>query len=327
MEEPPSVPRIVVMLVCMAVAEDPEPLLSLSARLRTLGALSQTDRDTRDIVRRMAMPLLIEAFVPVADRHRHGKAHVPSVESLVHRSDQKVDRMQHDLCCVPTRMPAIEMHARRATVNRILETARSFWHLVPLKRELRRRCNEVMTTKRACAEFRLRRADLATSPTMRREDLLGVALARHGSAAALAKLDASMRASVARRVEARGLNAGRREDLEAASGNPADWRMLLAVRVELVEAVRAFARTGHSSKRAAALAVFACDMTGVAARRAEVDALPWDNRRLSPAMQHARDEYVLYAGDADIEALVRAATTVHRTTTNAPRQLVRTHVY
>ena len=303
-------PRVAIMLVCLAVANDPEPLLSLSMRLRTLGALSRIDRDTRDVVKGLALPQLEEAFAPVADRHRYARAEPPTLETLARRSDRRVMLMQHELCCcVPAGAAGQpDLKPRSSAIDRILEVAARFWHLVSLKRELRRRRGVCMKAAAAIAELRLRRADVAACPTMRREELLDAALARHGSSAGLARADAALRTAAVKRTEARDLKAGRRAELEAASGAPQDWKMLLAVRVELVEAVRAYAQTGAQAKRAAALDLFSRDMVGVAARRAEIEAMPWPPiERRSVTVRLATEEYALYAGESDLASLTAAS--------------------
>jgi hypothetical protein len=320
-EQQESIPRLAMMHVCMSIASDPEPLLSLSMRLRTLLNLAAVDRETREVVVALALPCLEDASVPSDDRARHKAAKRPTLARLAYVSDHKLFRLREVMCAAPSGwfMGAADGR-RRATVDRILDAAERFWALIPLKAELRRRRSDLLTAKQARMQFRLRPADIAACAQlavaagmpglgMRREDLLDAALRRHGSTAALERHDAAIRTSAERRCATAVLRAARREDLRTSSGLvQADWLQLMASRVDVVDLVRVFERKGVVPAREAALAVVALAAGELDARRTELRSLPWPPQAwlVRSAVTMARQEYIAFASES-------ALATVHET--------------
>ena len=309
-EQHESMPRLALMHVCMSIASDPEPLLSLSMRLRTLLSLAAIDRETREVVVTLALPCLEDASVPSEDRARHKAAERPTLARLAYVSDHKLFRLREDMCAAPSGwfMGAVKGR-RRATVDRILDAAERFWALIPLKAELRRRRADLLTAKQARVQFRLRPADIGPGSALHREDLLDAALRRHGSTAALERHDAAIRTSAERRCATAILRAARREELRASSGLvQSDWLQLIASRVDVVDLVRVYERKGVAPARDAALAIVALAAGELDARRTELRSLPWPSQAwLVPRdVTLARQEYIAFASES-------ALATVHDT--------------
>ena len=252
--------------VCMAVARDADRLFSLTARVRLLTKLGQVDRDLRRIVREMALPELSRRQVPKAELDTHAARKLPTLEWLATKSDQRVYRLEQEVCCTLRHRPGqpwlTDTKPRRTNVTRIMETARIHWDVVPLQRELRARRYEVLTRSEAASELRLRRADLAPigpGPRFRREDLLDAALALHGSAAEMDRKAARVREAADKRAATARANVevrqARRAEVEAATGaSPRDWTVMMATQGDVADAVREYELLPPAPLAAAAVA-------------------------------------------------------------------------
>jgi hypothetical protein len=285
-------------------------------------------------------------------------------ESLAYVPDSRVFRIESDLCTIPSMPPRREhspdgggSNPRARAVRRILEVAASavLWRTVPIKRELRARRQDTLAVPRATREFRLRPDDLRRAGVVRfveasgtsgtsgrsyvhREDCRDVALARHGSAQALAVRDAHLSAKAARRRETLATRELRRAALEVEARRAADldprewargrfgWRFIVSGDVELAMAADRYQRSGSEDHRAAALETFLRVRDAVLERyrwalhvletgtepegaRRPLPRWPTDRRGelVPPAAERAADEYAMFDGAADRATLERLA--------------------
>ena len=252
-------PRAALMHVCLCIATDPEPLLTLSARLRTLMALSGVDRAMRIDVHAVAVPALVESFVPIAQVRRHKSTTRPTTETLVRESDAGVRKIASDTQC---RSPLSEVgfSRRKMLVDRLLEVSASdvMWALVPVKAELRKlRSMSIRSLAEARSVYRLRAKDLVgfTRGGLLCEDLADIALARHGSWANMQRAKKTADEIARKRAMTISDAAARRRELSEAHGVAA-WQRAIAVCPELGAAETCYVRHGGDERRAAAVSIF-----------------------------------------------------------------------
>lgn len=238
----PTLPRAVLLHVCVCVATDPEPLLTLDARMRSLAALAGTDRELRRDVYAVAIPQIVERFVPVAEARRHSRRVRPTLESLARETDGRVAAIagvSTGLCCRLssgderralgdlTNLPQERKTAgwRAEMVDGILEVSASDarWALVPVKREMCRRAALRIAAGEARRRYRLSERDMeelarAGRPPYALDEVYRVALARHGSTRALERREEAIRETSRKRAETMNAAAERkREENRAAA--------------------------------------------------------------------------------------------------------------
>ena len=127
------IPSTVLLGVCMCIASNPEPLHTLSARMRTLAALSATCREIRGIVSDFAVPALQRAYVPPSP---HPVEEIPTVESLVRRTDYELMMFEEVLCTRPRSDNNNYTRPRGTRVDCLLQLGQrggALWRLVGLK--------------------------------------------------------------------------------------------------------------------------------------------------------------------------------------------------
>ena len=318
-----SLPDATLLGMCLYFSDDPEPLHTLTERMKALCALSETCREVRAMVRDLAFPALSRRFgCDVGAVHT-----IPTVSSLVHRTDGELARLEDALCTAPSRagLGAHAQHRRRpARVDALLRLAASegaLWRMVPLKRELRRRRECVLGTRDAIIAYRLRAEDLAGKfPPYSREDLATIALARHGSELAMRARDAAIRASSKKRVDTRNARDDRRDEIDVALISIAeigpyssqvatdDYRHVTRWHEGMRAAVERYVLKGTRELRDAALAMFRNGLDSLRTRRAEVGSLPWPPTTghagglLAPSsVASARRDYVDLGDPDDLE--------------------------
>jgi hypothetical protein len=153
-DECEGLPSTVLLGICLCIASDPEPLHTLSARMRTLSALSSTCREVRAIVREFALPALERAFSlppkiaaapPSSQRastaavHAAARTTPPTVESLVRLNEYELTLAEEVLCTRPLAEHGYG-RTRGARVDGLLmlgDRGGALWRLVNVKRELR----------------------------------------------------------------------------------------------------------------------------------------------------------------------------------------------
>lgn len=308
-----GLPSAALAAVCLRVAADPEPLLSLTRRVRALWALAGASAELRWAVRDVALPALA-LWCPIG-------AEPPTPDALARTSDHGVVVLEAQLCTRPQQQTSQQQsqHNRRpASVERLLELGRdggALWRLVALKREVRARGLRVLSYSQAVVAFRLRRSDLpagAAGAPYSRDDLRDVALARHGGARAMEERDRHIRDASDRRAATREARDSRRRDVAAACASiagPDRERVAgLVVAVEFRAAAEVFARGGRPEQREVALDQFRATLAAFRRRRAEVGALVMPRPGLVPAeVDRARTAYVELGRDQDLQRVVETS--------------------
>lgn len=288
-----SLPADLVFAVCERIVQDPEPLHTLSARVRTLGALRLVCHETDAVVRDRALPLL--AAQVGADGGKKLKR--PTLERIAYADDIAVGA-------------ALVVHGfsqpngfkRKKAVDALLLTGK-LWELAPLKRELGRRRAVLLDSAAAQRRFRLT-PDVSRGPLVREEDAKDAALARHGSSAGLAVYDARTVAATEKRRATVQLRNGRETELTGAvyatNGDP-DWFRLYP---DLKVVKAAFLKVGGAAAFDAAIELHWRRRAEVDARSREVRDLISDPTTEADAVKGAVDAYVAFGAEKDRDTIV-----------------------
>ena len=318
--------------VLLCVALDPEPLLTLRARAKTLAAVAQASRAFRNIVRERVWPAMMRMHVEASAIEAHAVRAPPTLESLALARDGELVAMSRDLLLLPGSLWITSSTFRAHHVRELLDAARWKWDFVPLIHEVRRRSGALMRRSVALSRFRLKGSDLSGLRQQHgyvcTQDVSDVALRVHGSKAAIDRVrDAEAALRLARR-SARDARAQGRIDrrsevktaalaaVEAVGGGPDDWSSLIFLHMDVEAAVSAYEVTTslptgakHRQLRDRAVALAAERLKGVCTRR---NLLPWPPRDvrglLSRETLDAYEDVVWFDSDnAESRALVEAA--------------------
>ena len=318
-------PSIALFDICLRIATDPEPLLSLSARMRALCSLKAVNRELRDIVRDHALPaLLLTGTGPrTGAMTAAGPAACLALEALASTSDRGIRNLETAFCTYP--LFSGGPTDRATSVARLLELSAhdgALWRQVEIKREMRLRLRRTLCYRDARSAFRLRPSDLplgAAGAPYSCEDLTDAALKRHGSHTAMLGRDAAVRSATRRRADNAAAKEARRRDLraaclEAAGGDDADYRSVMLHDVATSSAFEAYVR--HRARPndgvladvgVAAIAAFTAALAGLRGRRAEVeeDGMPWPRPCVEPSSAAAAKLTYIRDGSPAALAVVR----------------------
>lgn len=287
------------LLVCLAIVDDPDTLHSLSQRIRTLSALALVDREMHSMMRDFVYPILIKRAVT-----NPSAGEPPTLEVMASMTDMEVDRIMRVNCISNTRITS-----RALSVARIMEViASDHWRLVPLKRELRKRRRVFISTMSARVEFRLRPCDLSQMKTVRgcrREDVLDACMARFESSAKLGQYNLAVTEAANKRSDTRAVRVRRKSDLAQLTGNAEEWVAFRAKHQDLVDAEKAYQRSGTAEDAQTAVRLLHQRSDEVAGRRQEMELLGWPPQlpvfcNLIPAgVKAAYDRYLHYSRGED----------------------------
>jgi hypothetical protein len=290
-----SLPVSVVCRVCECIVNDQDPLHSMSQRLRTLGALAATCKEVRALTTAVVYPRLSNLFAGrVQDKP------CPTLDSIAFMDDAEVHAIAKSLC---RSCSSADGTTRAEDVHAILGMSPRYWHLVPLRDELRLRRNVLLTVSYAKAQLRLRASDIydvvlpGTKPRVRQEDAVDRCMARFGSSAALTRHDHMLRIAAQKRAATFSLRARRMEDLGS------DMCVLARHYHDLNAAVNAYACTGCESAKAHATCIFYQKGREIDARKQEMGPMPPAAR---PTVLVAYIAYLLNGDDQVSRNVVQA---------------------
>jgi hypothetical protein len=306
-------PASALVHVCDAVARDPEPLLTLSQRARTLCELRSLDRSTRLQVDGSSLPALSAKFAPPSRRSR--ATSVPDMADIARMTDGSLRALASDLGLgglQGRRLP------RASLVQCMVDLSAWMLVIMPIKQELADGRIRVMNTKIAMETYRLRRADLPHGlpyrpRTMRLDDIIDAALRRHGGQRGLVAYDARVHRTAERRAETIAQRARRLSDVAAASEGEEEDGDRSAAMAEADLLVHCYTRRGGAERLRAARSAVADFTLARRARRALFQALPWpsaDSRAARLLIEggvagDAAEAYIASGIDAD-RAVVEA---------------------
>jgi hypothetical protein len=266
-------PLAALLGVSLVFVTDPEPLLTLSQRTRTLMSLASTCHELYEVVWRVALPRLQAAALsgclprpykssalppkpprpgaagPEDNRHREAL----TLAGLARATDTEVRGLHCALLPGAMATSANQAWSRVQVVDSLLWCAGERQRrLAPLWAELAWRRSALITRSAARFGYRLRvdqvralpSAAEARSSNVRDEDAADAALARHGGAAALAAYDAAQREAARRRAVA----VQRREALDASlAASLPRWTEMVEAYPDLADARRRLLRTGDDA--------------------------------------------------------------------------------
>ena len=261
-----SLPASVVCHVGECIVDDNDPLHTMSQRWRTLGALASVCREMRTLIMVIAYPKLSRAYAG-----RIQDEPCPTIESIAFMDDTAVRELS-------TTLDMSSEKKRNTTrfdmVQAIICMAPMYWHLVPLRNELRLRRKVVITAAKARVQLRLCASDMLgimlcdRNQRVRQEDAMDCCMKRFGSSAAFEKHDARLRIAAQKRASTNLLRAQRMECLGA------DMCVLARHYVDLNNAVHTYARTGCDHAKENAIRVFYQKGHEIDARKREMGPLP-----------------------------------------------------
>ena len=262
------------LLVCTAVAHDPDPLHSLSRRIRTLRAIAAVNRELRELVHTMVYPSMIRMLGLQEEPE-------PTLANLARLPDASVSDMVQRLS------GSVPSGQRAESVDLILQLAPRLWCIEPLFAELRRRRSRMVTGSEARERYRVRPVDLvglqrSSQGLLCVEDVMDRSYARYGCTPSLQRHDARIREAASKRVLTMRLQAERCAQLAP------ELRTLARTYGELGAAVRAFASSGDENHARAASSLYANRRREMDERARELGVLP----QAPPCIRAAYDAYV-----------------------------------
>ena len=292
-----QLPRSIYLQICVNIIDDTDPLHSLSQRIRTLHAMALVDKEMHALVTSM-YPCLIESVVSLSDRVLADR---PRLEKLAYLSDSKLRQFYRKNVI----SSSLEGLGREVMIDNIMDCYK-YWPLIPLKRELKRRRSVFMNSTTARHEFRLRTNDLLDQGQIRREDAVDACMNRFKRHAVFLRYDIKMNDAKMKRARTKELKEERLNEFNRKFGR------LRPNSVDLMDAERAYVKSGNERDLAAAHAMYAELIDAISNRQNEVDLIlfKFKFQRLPANVKFAVDEYVTFNSDHHLAVILNFSCTL-----------------